>query len=136
MNVLVTGGAGFIGSNFVLRVRETRPDWEITVLDALTYAGNRANLDAVADDITFVEGSVADAGLVDELVAGAEVASNSFSPSVLSEFHAVVRVANSERRCFSRRQSGTDASSSMRLICRDVMRSPVRVSDSTTSEST
>jgi dTDP-glucose 4,6-dehydratase len=73
VKVLVTGGAGFIGSNFVLRVRETRPDWEITVLDALTYAGNRANLDAVAADITFVEGSVADAGLVDELVKGAEV---------------------------------------------------------------
>ena len=73
MQVLVTGGAGFIGSNFVLRTSETRPDWEITVLDALTYAGNRANLDAVAADITFVEGSVADAGLVDELVKGAEV---------------------------------------------------------------
>jgi dTDP-glucose 4,6-dehydratase len=73
VNVLVTGGAGFIGSNFVLRARETRPDWDITVLDALTYAGNRDNLASVASDITFVEGSVADAGLVDELVKGAEV---------------------------------------------------------------
>ena len=44
MKVLVTGGAGFIGSNFVLRVTRTRPDWEITVLDALTYAGNRHSL--------------------------------------------------------------------------------------------
>jgi dTDP-D-glucose 4,6-dehydratase len=38
MKVLVTGGAGFIGSNFVLRVRQTRPNWQVTVLDALTYA--------------------------------------------------------------------------------------------------
>jgi dTDP-glucose 4,6-dehydratase len=73
MKVLVTGGAGFIGSNFVLRTRETRPDWELTVLDALTYAGNRDNLAAVAGDITFVEGSVADADLVDRLVKDAEV---------------------------------------------------------------
>ncbi len=69
MKVLVTGAAGFIGSNFVLRVRETRPDWEITVIDALTYAGNRASLAPVEDEITFVEGSIADADLVDRLVA-------------------------------------------------------------------
>ena len=69
MRVLVTGGSGFIGSNFVLRVRRTRPDWELTVLDALTYAGNRESLRAVEDEITFVEGSVADEVLVDRLVA-------------------------------------------------------------------
>jgi dTDP-glucose 4,6-dehydratase len=73
VKVLVTGGAGFIGSNFVLRARETRPHWQLTVLDALTYAGNRANLEAVADDIDFVEGSVADAAVVDRLVKDAEV---------------------------------------------------------------
>jgi dTDP-glucose 4,6-dehydratase len=72
MKVLVTGGAGFIGTNFVLRLAETRPDWPVTVLDALTYAGNRANLDAVAHRITFVHGSVADAELVDGLVADAD----------------------------------------------------------------
>ena len=64
MKVLVTGGAGFIGANFVLRVRETRPDWEVTVLDALTYAGNRASLAPVEGQIEFVEGSIADADLV------------------------------------------------------------------------
>lgn len=69
MRVLITGGAGFIGSNFVLRARATRPDWKLTVLDALTYAANRASLDPVADEIAFVEGSVADAELVDGLVA-------------------------------------------------------------------
>lgn len=69
MKVLVTGGAGFIGSNFVLRVRQRRPDWRVTVLDALTYAANRASLAPVADDIAFVEGSIADERLVDPLVA-------------------------------------------------------------------
>ena len=44
MKVLVTGGAGFIGSNFVLRAAAERPDWQITVLDALTYAANVENL--------------------------------------------------------------------------------------------
>jgi dTDP-glucose 4,6-dehydratase len=72
MKLLVTGGAGFIGTNFVLRLAETRPDWTVTVLDALTYAGNRSNLDPVADRTTFVQGSVADADLVDSLVAGAD----------------------------------------------------------------
>ena len=73
MRVLVTGGAGFIGANFVLRVRDTRPDWQVTVLDALTYAGNLASLAGVADDIRFVEGSVADPALVDRLVGQTDV---------------------------------------------------------------
>jgi dTDP-glucose 4,6-dehydratase len=73
MKVLVTGGAGFIGSNFVLRVRDTRPDWHITVVDALTYAGHRESLDPVADQIEFVHGSIADEALVDGLVADADV---------------------------------------------------------------
>jgi dTDP-glucose 4,6-dehydratase len=69
VRVLVTGGAGFIGSNFVLRTRQTRPDWQLTVVDALTYAGSRANLDRAADDIRFVEGNIADEALIDPLVA-------------------------------------------------------------------
>lgn len=73
MKVLVTGGAGFIGANFVLRVRETRPDWEVTVLDALTYAGNRASLAPVEGQIEFVEGSIADADLVEGLVAATDL---------------------------------------------------------------
>ena len=57
--VLVTGGAGFIGSNYVhLALREHR-DWQVVVLDKLTYAGNLENLDDVKDRITFVRGDVA-----------------------------------------------------------------------------
>jgi dTDP-glucose 4,6-dehydratase len=48
MKIIVTGGAGFIGSNFVHHVYRERPDWHITVLDALTYAGNEANLEGLA----------------------------------------------------------------------------------------
>ena len=72
MKVLVTGGAGFIGSNFVLRVSRTRPDWEITVLDALTYAGNRDSLGPVESQIDFVQGSIADEALVDRPEAARE----------------------------------------------------------------
>jgi dTDP-glucose 4,6-dehydratase len=69
VRVLVTGGAGFIGANFVLRTRATRREWRLTVLDSLTYAGNRASLAPVEDEIGFVQGSIADESLVDALVA-------------------------------------------------------------------
>ncbi|MFQ3596530.1 MAG: NAD-dependent epimerase/dehydratase family protein, partial [Sphingomonadaceae bacterium] len=46
-SLLVTGGAGFIGANFVAFWRRHRPDSRVTVLDLLTYAGNRANLDGI-----------------------------------------------------------------------------------------
>jgi dTDP-glucose 4,6-dehydratase len=72
MRLLVTGGAGFIGSNFVLRTSTTRPDWQITVLDALSDAGNRANVATVSDRVRFVQGDVADAEVVDPLVADAD----------------------------------------------------------------
>jgi dTDP-glucose 4,6-dehydratase len=71
--VLVTGGAGFIGANFVQRTLAERPEVQITVVDLLTYAGDEANLAPVADRIRFVRGDVADAALVDELVAGADL---------------------------------------------------------------
>lgn len=73
MRLLVTGGAGFIGANFVHLTVAQRPDVQVTVLDKLTYAGNRASLDPVADKITFVHGDVADTGLVDRLVADADL---------------------------------------------------------------
>jgi dTDP-glucose 4,6-dehydratase len=73
MKMLVTGGAGFIGSNFVHYTLASRPEYEITVLDALTYAGNKANLDPVGDKITFVEGNICDFSLVDDLVGQNDV---------------------------------------------------------------
>jgi dTDP-glucose 4,6-dehydratase len=60
VRILVTGAAGFIGSNFVHYWLERHPDDELVALDLLTYAGNRANLAAVEDRITFVEGDIAD----------------------------------------------------------------------------
>jgi dTDP-glucose 4,6-dehydratase len=68
MRLLVTGGAGFIGSNFVHHVVD-HTDHHVTVLDKLTYAGNRASLSGLPDErVTFVHGDIADVALVDELV--------------------------------------------------------------------
>ncbi len=68
MRILVTGGAGFIGSNFVHYINRERPDWHITVLDALTYAGNKANLNGLnSDQVELVVGNICDSELVDKL---------------------------------------------------------------------
>lgn len=71
--MLVTGGAGFIGTNFVYQTVREFPHYEVTVLDALTYAGKKANLDGVKDKIKFVQGNICDAELVDKLVAENDV---------------------------------------------------------------
>ena len=73
MRLLVTGGAGFIGSNFVHHTIRDRTDVQVTVLDALTYAGDEASLAPVAGEITFVRGDITDAGLVDRLVGESDV---------------------------------------------------------------
>lgn len=74
MHILVTGGAGFIGSNFVHYVYRERPDWQITVLDALTYAGNKANLAGLDESrVKLVVGDICDAELVDSLVKDVDV---------------------------------------------------------------
>lgn len=71
--LIVTGGAGFIGSNFVHWVVENQPEVHVTVLDKLTYAGNRTNLVGIPEDrLTFVEGDICDAQLADELFADAD----------------------------------------------------------------
>jgi dTDP-glucose 4,6-dehydratase len=72
MRLLVTGGAGFIGANFVHDTVRAHPDVSVTVLDAMTYAGSRESLAPVADDIRLVQGDITDAALVDELVAEAD----------------------------------------------------------------
>ncbi len=65
--MLVTGGAGFIGSNFVHMVAQRYPDTRVIVLDALTYAGNAENLKGAGNQVELIKGSVADPVLVDEL---------------------------------------------------------------------
>jgi dTDP-glucose 4,6-dehydratase len=73
VRILVTGGAGFIGSNFVHLTLATRPDVELTVLDSMTYAGNRASLAGLGDRVEVVEGDITDAELVDRLVADSDL---------------------------------------------------------------
>jgi dTDP-glucose 4,6-dehydratase len=72
MRLLVTGGAGFIGANFVRSTLRERPQVAVTVLDALTYAGSRESLADIADRIRLVCGDVTDARLVSQLVAEAD----------------------------------------------------------------
>lgn len=64
MNLLVTGGAGFIGSNFVRLVLAERPDWHVVVLDALTYAGNRSTMADFAQQVPFVHARIEDSAAV------------------------------------------------------------------------
>lgn len=72
-NIIVTGGAGFIGSNFVHWVIDNQLDVHVTVLDALTYAGNLDNLTGLPEDrMSFVHGDICDAELVDKLAADAD----------------------------------------------------------------
>jgi dTDP-glucose 4,6-dehydratase len=73
MKMLVTGGAGFIGANFVHYTVKNHPEYEVTVIDKLTYAGDKSHLEPVAGKITFVEGDICDAGLVDKLVANTDI---------------------------------------------------------------
>ena len=69
-NILVTGGAGFIGSNFVRYMVNKYSDYHIINLDALTYCGNLENLKDIEDkdNYTFVKGDIRDKDVVDELV--------------------------------------------------------------------
>ena len=78
MRILVTGGAGFIGSNFVHHVLTEHDDDEVVTLDALTYAGSKDNLDGVLDNPRheFVEGDIRDRELVTELVADVDAIVN------------------------------------------------------------
>src|SRR3990170_2893619 len=72
MKVLVTGGAGFIGSNFVHYMLKEHPDFEIVVLDKLTYAGRRENLQDVWNKITFIKGDITVRNDVSEATSGCD----------------------------------------------------------------
>src|SRR3954464_9333065 len=74
--ILITGGAGFIGSTYVRVALEARPDDQVIVFDKLTYAGRRENLEEVADGIEFVEGAIEDRAAVLEAMAGADLVVN------------------------------------------------------------
>lgn len=73
MRMLITGGAGFMGSNFVIQTVALNAATRITVLDALTYAGDRASLASVESEVEFVHGSVNNIELVNRLTAAADV---------------------------------------------------------------
>ncbi|NQU73898.1 MAG: GDP-mannose 4,6-dehydratase [Candidatus Omnitrophica bacterium] len=69
--ILVTGGAGFIGTNFIRHTLSARKDWRIINLDALTYAGNPANLEDLSHDQAkryhFIHGDILDTDLLDRI---------------------------------------------------------------------
>jgi len=69
MKVLITGGAGFIGANFVHYMLAEHPDYKVTVIDALTDAGDKSRLDGTHDKINFVQGDINDTGTVEPLIA-------------------------------------------------------------------
>jgi dTDP-glucose 4,6-dehydratase len=74
MKLLVTGGAGFIGSNFVRFILKERPDWHVTAFDLLTYAGNKENLDGLdSGRFSFIQGDICDEEAINSAVADCDI---------------------------------------------------------------
>jgi dTDP-glucose 4,6-dehydratase len=74
MKLLVTGGAGFIGSNFVHFIQRERPDWYVTVLDILTYAGNSKNLEGLDNSrFEFIKGDICNEETINNAVSSCDV---------------------------------------------------------------
>jgi dTDP-glucose 4,6-dehydratase len=78
LKILITGGCGFIGSNFVRHMLTTHPSYKITNLDKLTYAGNRGNLADIENNsnYSFVKGDICDASLVADIMPAHDVVIN------------------------------------------------------------
>src|SRR5689334_12822098 len=78
MRLFITGGAGFIGSNFIRHVLAAYRDYKVVNFDKLTYAGNLENLSDVAgnENYSFVKGDICDRSAVDEAIAGADAVVN------------------------------------------------------------
>lgn len=76
MRILVTGAAGFIGSNFVSRTLETRDDAEIVAYDSLSYAGNLANLNPIIQEIEFIQGDIRDTNKLTKALEGSDLLVN------------------------------------------------------------
>jgi len=76
LKILVTGGAGFIGCNFVRHMLKEHPEGEIVVLDKLTYAGRMENLEDVLAKITFIKGDICDKDAVKKAMEGCEAVVN------------------------------------------------------------
>jgi dTDP-glucose 4,6-dehydratase len=73
MKIVVTGGAGFIGSNFVHHVYHERPDWQIVVYDKLTYAGNKENIAGLNESrVKFVQADICDEKAINDAVANSD----------------------------------------------------------------
>lgn len=71
--MLITGGAGFIGGNFVYYTLANRPEYELTIIDKLTYAGNADSLTPVLEKINFITGDICDQELMDKLVSETDI---------------------------------------------------------------
>lgn len=97
MKILVTGGAGFIGSNFVRYMLREHPGYQIINLDKLTYAGNLENLKEVEGypDYTFVHGDIMDAKLVQSLIDGSHPGAANQPPEAVINFAAESHVDRS-----------------------------------------
>lgn len=78
MRVMVTGGAGFIGSNFARLLVRERPEWDVVVLDKLTYAGNPANVEDLkgSERFSFHRGDICDRAMVSDLIPGCDAVVN------------------------------------------------------------
>lgn len=74
MKILVTGGAGFIGSNFVRLIEQEKPDWQVVVIDKLTYAGRTQNLENTRAQ--FIEGDICDPRVVAQAMEGCDMVFN------------------------------------------------------------